>query len=99
MLMHATLLQPYLSTQCIVSITFWTTALIFYIVQNQGDVIHYVASILELVVPLLDHPSEVFLARLEEDIIKLTMKQGQMVYMSYRSQFVLKFVFRLFKVV
>ena len=53
MLMHATLLQPYLSTQCIVSITFWTTALIFYIVQNQGDVIHYVASILELVVPLL----------------------------------------------
>ena len=42
-------------------------------------VIHYVASILELVVPLLDHPSETFLASLEEDIIKLTMKQGQMV--------------------
>lgn len=42
-------------------------------------VIHYVASILELVVPLLDHPSETFLAGLEEDIIKLTMKQGQMV--------------------
>ena len=62
-------------------------------------VIHYVASILELVVPLLDHPSETFLASLEEDIIKLTMKQGQMVYMSYRSQFVFKFVFRLFKVV
>ena len=60
---------------------FWTAVLIFYIVQNQGDVmvIHYVASILELVVPLLDHPSETFLASLEEDIIKLTMKQGQMV--------------------
>jgi len=42
-------------------------------------VIHYVASILELVVPLLDHPSEFFLASLEEDIIKLIMKQGQMV--------------------
>ena len=43
-------------------------------------IIHYVASILELVVPLLDHPSETFLASLEEDIIKLTMKQGQMVH-------------------
>lgn len=42
-------------------------------------VIHYVASILELVVPLLDHPSEMFLASLEADIIQLTMKQGQMV--------------------
>ena len=41
-------------------------------------VVHYVASILELVVPLIDHPSEMFLASLEEDIIKLTMKQGQM---------------------
>lgn len=52
------------------------------LIQNQGDVIviHYVASILELVVPLLDHPSETFLASLEEDIIKLTMKQGQMVH-------------------
>lgn len=48
-------------------------------------VIHYVASILELVVPLLDHPSETFLAGLEEDIIKLTMKQGQMVCTIKRS--------------
>ena len=46
-------------------------------------VIHYVASILELVVPLLDHPSEMFLASLEEDIIKLTMKQGQMVWNTF----------------
>ena len=57
----------------------------YYITQNQGDVmvIHYVASILELVVPLLDHPSEMFLASLEEDIIKLTMKQGQMVWNTF----------------
>ncbi|XP_065906128.1 nipped-B-like protein [Dysidea avara] len=68
MLKHATTLQPYLSTQC----------------TNQEDVmvVHYVASILELVVPLIDHPSEMFLASLEEDIIKLTMKQGQMVVQS-----------------
>lgn len=72
--------------------------------QNQGDVmvIHYVASILELVVPLLDHPSEMFLASLEEDIIKLTMKQGQMVCtireISCVCIFKCIFIFRLFKV-
>lgn len=42
-------------------------------------VLHYVAQILRQVVPLMDHPSESFLASLEEDLIKLVMKHGQMV--------------------
>ena len=42
-------------------------------------VLHYVAQILSQVVPLLEHPSESFLASLEEDLVKLVMKHGQMV--------------------
>lgn len=49
--------------------------------QSQGDmvVLHYVAQIMRQVVPLMEHPSETFLASLEEDLIKLVMKHGQMV--------------------
>lgn len=49
--------------------------------QTQGDylVIHNVARILELVVPLMEHPSETFLASLEEDLMRLTVKHGQTV--------------------
>lgn len=49
--------------------------------QTQGDhfVLHYVARILEMVVPLMDHPSETFLAQLEEDMMKLILKHGMMV--------------------
>lgn len=49
--------------------------------QTQGDfmVLHYVARILELVIPLMDHPSESFLAQVEEDMIKLILKHGMMV--------------------
>jgi len=51
------------------------------ILQTQGDfyVLHYVARILEMVVPLMDHPSESFLAQLEEDMMKLILKHGMMV--------------------
>lgn len=42
-------------------------------------VLHYVAQTLKLVLPLMEHPSETFLAGLEEDLIKLIMKHGQMV--------------------
>ncbi|XP_032230599.2 nipped-B-like protein B isoform X2 [Nematostella vectensis] len=65
---HGTILQPYLSTKC----------------NTQGDflVIHNVARILELVVPLMDHPSESFLASLEEDLMRLTVKHGQTVVQS-----------------
>ena len=42
-------------------------------------VLHYVARILEMVVPLMDHPSETFLAQLEEDMMKLILKHGMMV--------------------
>ncbi|XP_046372301.1 nipped-B-like protein isoform X3 [Haliotis rufescens] len=68
MVSHATTLQPYLDIKC----------------STQGDylVLHYVARILELVVPLMDHPSETFLAQLEEDMMKLVLKHGMMVLQS-----------------
>lgn len=49
--------------------------------QAQRDVmvLHYVSKILKEVVPLMEHPSESFLAALEEDLVKLTMKHGQLV--------------------
>ena len=53
--------------------------------------IHNVARILELVVPLMEHPSETFLASLEEDLMRLTVKHGQTVgtkilFVYYNSQ-------------
>ncbi|XP_071952064.1 nipped-B-like protein A isoform X2 [Antedon mediterranea] len=68
MVAHSTTLQPYLSTKC----------------STQGDflVVHNVARILELVVPLMDHPSEMFLSSLEEDMMKLIIRHGQMVLQS-----------------
>jgi len=38
-----------------------------------------VTRILELAVPLVEHPSETFLAQLEEDMMKLILKHGMMV--------------------
>lgn len=54
---HAITLQPYLALKC----------------QTQGDyqIVSSVAHTLELVVPLMEHPSETFLAQLEEDSVKL----------------------------
>ena len=46
-------------------------------------VLHFVAKILKEVVPLMEHPSESFLAGLEEDLVKLTMKHGQLVMDKY----------------
>ncbi|XP_059166950.1 nipped-B-like protein [Physella acuta] len=68
MVEHATTLQPYLDIKC----------------NTQGDVmvLHYVARILELVIPLMDHPSESFLAQVEEDMVKLIFKHGMMVVQS-----------------
>ena len=39
----------------------------------------YVAHILEAAIPLMEHPSPVFLAGVEEDIVKLIMKHGALV--------------------
>lgn len=47
--------------------------------------IHNVARILELVVPLMEHPSETFLASLEEDLMRLTVKHGQTVWTMFES--------------
>lgn len=42
-------------------------------------VICNVAKILELVVPLMDNPSETFLTTIEEDLMKLIIKYGMTV--------------------
>ena len=42
-------------------------------------VLHYICKILKEVVPMMEHPSQTFLAGLEEDLIKLIMKHGQLV--------------------
>lgn len=44
-------------------------------------VLHYICKILKEVVPMMEHPSQTFLAGLEEDLIKLIMKHGQLVRM------------------
>ncbi|XP_032874697.1 nipped-B-like protein [Amblyraja radiata] len=65
MVKHTMTLQPYLTTKC----------------NTQSDflVICNVAKILELVVPLMEHPSETFLATIEEDLMKLILKHGMTV--------------------
>ncbi|XP_014208560.1 nipped-B-like protein [Copidosoma floridanum] len=65
---HAITLQPYLSLKC----------------QTQGDyqIISSVAHTLELVVPLIEHPSETFLAQLEEDSVKLILQHDRTVVSS-----------------
>ena len=62
----------------------FSSCIIVFFVQTQGDhfVLHYVARILEMVVPLMDHPSETFLAQLEMDMMKLILKHGMMVNIS-----------------
>lgn len=47
--------------------------------QNDFMVICNVAKILELVVPLMEHPSETFLTTIEEDLMKLIIKYGMTV--------------------
>ncbi|KAG5893186.1 hypothetical protein JTB14_016463 [Gonioctena quinquepunctata] len=60
---HASTLQPYLGLKC----------------QSAGDIqiISSVAKMLELVVPLMEHPSDSFLAQLEEDAIKLVLQHDR----------------------
>ncbi|KAM9822246.1 nipped-B-like protein B isoform 3-T4 [Syngnathus typhle] len=65
MVKHAMTMQPYLTTKC-------NTANDFMVICN-------VAKMLELVVPLMEHPSETFLATIEEDLMKLIFKYGMTV--------------------
>jgi len=60
---HAMTLQPYLSLRCRTS--------------NDLQIISDVARTLEMVVPLLEHPSESFLAQLEEDSVKLILQHDK----------------------
>lgn len=62
--------------------------------QNDFMVICNVAKILELVVPLMEHPSETFLATIEEDLMKLIIKYGMTVRFNF--SFKLVFLFQLF---
>ena len=65
---HVQTLQPYLNVKC----------------QTQGDyqIISNVARTLELVVPLIEHPSEIFLSQLEEASIKLIILHDKTVVLS-----------------
>ncbi|XP_030756621.1 nipped-B protein [Sitophilus oryzae] len=60
---HASTLQPYLGLKC----------------HTEGDIkiISCVARMLELVVPLMEHPSDSFLAQLEEDAMKLILQYNR----------------------
>jgi cohesin loading factor subunit SCC2 len=62
---HVQTLQPYLQIEC----------------HSQGDyqIISSIAHTLELAVPLIKHPSEIFLAQLEEDAVKLILKHDKKV--------------------
>lgn len=62
---HAMTLQPYLSLRC----------------RSTSDyqIISDVARTLEVVVPLLEHPGESFLAQLEEDSVKLILQHDKAV--------------------
>ena len=62
---HVQTLQPSLAVTC----------------RTQGDyqIISDVARTLELVVPLIKHPSEIFLAQLEEDAVKLILQHDRKV--------------------
>ncbi|KAA3682054.1 cohesin loading factor subunit SCC2, partial [Paragonimus westermani] len=46
---------------------------------SDAHILHYVARILEVTVPLMEHPSETFVAQLEEDMVRLTLRHGKMV--------------------
>ena len=62
---HVQTLQPYLSITC----------------KTQSDyrIVSDVARTLELTVPLIKHPSEIFLAQLEEDAVKLILQHDKKV--------------------
>nr|XP_040566817.1 nipped-B-like protein [Lepeophtheirus salmonis] len=59
---HVQILQPYLSITCKT--------------KNDYLTIVHVARTMELVVPLIKHPSEVFLSQLEEDSVKLVIEHN-----------------------
>uniref|UniRef100_A0A1I8GDV5 Nipped-B protein n=1 Tax=Macrostomum lignano TaxID=282301 RepID=A0A1I8GDV5_9PLAT len=47
--------------------------------QQDNYVLHYVAKILELTVPLMEHPDEEELRSIEQEMVQLTMRKGMMV--------------------
>uniref|UniRef100_H2SZR8 Nipped-B protein n=1 Tax=Takifugu rubripes TaxID=31033 RepID=H2SZR8_TAKRU len=83
MVKHAMTMQPYLTTKsfyCHMQPNF-NRGYCGFPSQTANDfmVICNVAKILELVVPLMEHPSETFLATIEEDLMKLIIKYGMTV--------------------
>lgn len=71
---HAMLLQPYLSARVPAAGAPSQPSS-----HLDSLILHYVARILEVTIPLIEHPSETFLAQLEEDLVRLTLRQGKMV--------------------
>ena len=65
MVENVSTLEPYLSIKCAT--------------QADSKVLFYVTCILELTVPLMKHPGEAFLCKLEEDLVRLIGKQGMLV--------------------
>lgn len=65
MVHHAMTLQPYLNIR--------------NSSQNDTYILHYVARILEVTVPLIEHPAVNYINQLEEDMVKLMIKYGKMV--------------------
>ena len=62
---HVQTLQPYLSISCKT--------------KSDYQIVSDVARTLELTVPLIKHPSEIFLAQLEEDAVKLILQHDKKV--------------------
>ncbi|KAK9511584.1 hypothetical protein O3M35_000214 [Rhynocoris fuscipes] len=58
---HAITIQPYLSLKCQT--------------QDDNQIICSIARTLEIIVPIMKHPSQIFLSTLEEDLVKLMMQQ------------------------
>ncbi|XP_050100628.1 nipped-B protein isoform X2 [Anopheles aquasalis] len=65
---HAITLEPYLNTRCQNAIT--------------TKFVSSIAEILEQVVPLMDHPSEVFLADLESHLMMMIVSQSRTIVLS-----------------
>ncbi|KAK2166560.1 hypothetical protein NP493_1314g00065 [Ridgeia piscesae] len=102
---HANTIQPYLNIKCstLLSTIHGLAKMFDSPNECKGDDSQtedaerlHGARILELALPLMDHPGESFLAQLEEDMIKLVLKHGMLIKamqgikMSYRLQEILQ---------
>ncbi len=82
---HVQTLQPYMQIQCHIAGDYQVgcddgmTCNSFTLISVGFQIISNVARTLELAVPLIRHPSEIFLAQLEEDAVKLILQHDKKV--------------------